>query len=146
MLILLETVLAVVIMPAAAVMGLLLVAGGRERARERRIARQVSVTDAIGAELGLVVAPVVRRRRRGWRVEVAMPLDAPGLVGRVVALAHAAMRRAEPGLASLEIVLTTPTPGVERAAALGDAADRSHRRVRRGEVIAWTGTTTSRAS
>jgi hypothetical protein len=146
MLILLETVLTVVIMPAAAVIGLLLVAGWRERARERRIALQVSVTDAIGAELGLVVAPVVRRRGRGWRVEVAMPLDAPALVGPVVALAHAAMRRAEPELATLEIVLTSPTPDVERATPLGDAADRSHGRVRGGEVIAWTGTTTSRAS
>jgi len=146
MLIMLTTVLTVVIMPAAAVVALLLVAESTQRARERRIARQVSVTDAIGAELGLVVAPVVTRRRgRGWRVEVAMPLDQAALVGRVVALAHAAMRRAEPRLASLDVVLKTPDIA-HSTPAVGASADRHPRRARGDEVIAWTGTRTSRAS
>ena len=144
MLIILGTVLMVVVLPATAVLALLLVAEATQRARERRIARQVVVTDAIDAEFGLVLAPVVTRGRgRGWRVEIAMPLDEAAMVGRVVALAHAAMRRAEPGLASLDVVVRAPQID---AAPDTDAADRRHRRSHGGEVIAWTGTTTSRAS
>jgi hypothetical protein len=144
MLIILGTVLMVVVLPATAVLALLLVAEATQRARERRIARQVAVTDAIDAEFGLVLAPVVTRGRgRGWRVEIAMPLDEAAMVGRVVALAQAAMRRAEPRLASLDVVLRTPTPDNADAT---PAADGRHRRARGGEVIAWTGTSTSRAS
>jgi hypothetical protein len=148
MLITLVTVFTVLIVPAALVVGLLRLASWRERARERRLVRQVVVTEAIDAELGAVVAPIVRRRfGGGWRVEVAVPFGEPALVGQVVALAHAAMRRTEPRVFPLDVVLTAQAPEVERANArfLG-AVGRSPQRVRGREVIAWTGTTTSRAS
>jgi hypothetical protein len=129
------TVLMVVAMPLTLLAGLLVAAGAIQRRREARIARQVAVTDAIHRELGAVVAPVVRRGwTRGWRAEIAVPFESPALVGRVGAIAHAAMARfgsARP----VELVLREqePAPGAERA------------RPRR-EVIAWTGTSMSRAS
>jgi hypothetical protein len=147
MLITLGTVLAVIILPAASVTALLLLAGWRERARERTLVRQVVVTEAIDAELGAIVAPFVKHRfGGGWRLEVAVPFEEPALVGRVVALAHAAMQRTDPHASPPEIVLTAQTPDVSRThAGFLDAARVSPRRVRGQEVMAWTGTTTSRA-
>lgn len=111
------TVLALLAIPMAAVTVLLLVVGRVQRAREAEIGRRVSVTDAIHSELGAVVSPVVKRRfGRGWRIEIAVPFERPAIVGRVVGIAHAAMLRA-------------------------DARAESER-----EVMAWTGTSTSRAS
>jgi len=148
MLIALGTALAVVILPAASVTALLLIAEWRERARQRRLVRQVMVTEAIDAELGAIVAPVVRRRfARGWRLEVGVPFDEPALVGQVVALAHTAMQRMDPDTSPLEIVLTAQSPEVRRVHAGTPEARRvSPRRVREGEIMGWTGTTTSRAS
>ena len=135
MLIMLGTALAVVILPAASVTALLLLAEWRTRARQRRLVRQVVVTEAIDAELGAIVAPFIKRRfARGWRLEVAVPFDEPALVGRVVALAHAAMQRMDPHTSPLEIVLTAQTPEVRRAhAGFFDAAVlRGTPRLRRG--------------
>jgi len=148
MLITLGTVLAVVILPAASVTALLLLAEWRTRARQRRLVRQVLVTEAIDAELGAIVAPVIKRRfARGWRLEVAVPFDEPALVGQVVALAHAAMQRTDPHASPPQIVLTAQTPEVGRAHAAAPEARRvSPRRVREQESMGWTGTTTSRAS
>jgi len=148
MLIMLGTALAVVILPAASVTALLVLAEWRQRARQRRLVRQVMVTEAIDAELGAIVAPFVRRRfARGWRLEVAVPFDEPALVGRVVALAHAAMQRTDPHASPLEIVLTAQSPEVRRVHAETPEARRvSPRRVREQEIMGWTGTTTSRAS
>src|SRR5258706_980458 len=115
MLIALGTALAVIILPAASLTTLLLLAEWRQRARQRRLVRQVVVTEAIDAELGAIVAPFIKRRfPRGWRLEVAVPFDEPALVGQVVALAHAAMQRMDPHASPLEIVLTAQTPEVRR--------------------------------
>jgi hypothetical protein len=100
----------VVVLPVAVVGGLLAVAGRLQRARETRIARQVAVTDAIHRELGAVVAPVVARRLgRGWRAEIAVPLESPAIVGPVVAIVQATL-----GPAVREIVLTAQEPPVRR--------------------------------
>jgi hypothetical protein len=141
------TLLTVVVMPAAGVVGLLLIVRRRERAGERRLGRQISVTDAIAAELGLIVAPVIRRRSgHGWRIEIAVPLEDGALVGRIVGLAHAAMRRVEPDGPPLDIVLTAQSIAPAQAKARAAGGERAHRRARGDEVIAWTGTTGSRAS
>ncbi len=147
MLITLGTVLVVVMLPATLTTALLLLAGWRERARERAVVRQIAVTEAIDAELGAIVAPFVKRRfGGGWRLEVAVPFEEPALVGRVVALAHAAMQRTDPHASPLEVVLTAQTPEVSGADARSSEAARvSPRRVPGREVMAWTGTTTSRA-
>jgi hypothetical protein len=78
--------LAVPILPVAA---LLVWAAGRDRRRAAVVARQIELTDAISAELGAVVAPVLRRGPRGgWRVDMVVPPDRPALVGRVLEIAH----------------------------------------------------------
>jgi hypothetical protein len=142
----LTTVLAVVVLPMTGLAALLLAVGRMERAREARIARQVGVTDAIHRELGAVVAPVVKRRiGRGWRVEIAVPFESPAIVGRVVAIAHAVMLGSRAG--RLEVVLTAQEP--QRRAMnvrTRPQAGMSTLPASEREVVAWTGTTTSRAS
>ncbi len=59
--------------PIAVVLGLLAWASWRERRRREVQARQIALTDTIHERLGAVAAPVVRRRRRGWQVCVAVP-------------------------------------------------------------------------
>ena len=141
-LVIIKTVLVVVALPLAGLAALLLLVGRRERAREARIARQVAVTDAIHGELGAVVAPVVTRGAgRGWRVAIAVPFESPAIVGRVVAIAHAAMLR--DGAAELEIVLTAQMShprSISRTERF--RAGMSPLAAHELEVIAWTGTST----
>ena len=145
-LLIVKTVLLVVALPMAGVAAMLLLVGRRERAREARIVRQVAVTDAIHGELGAVVAPVVTRGAgRGWRVAIAVPFESPAIVGRVVAIAHAAMLR--DGAAEIEIVLTPQMSHPRPIGGLGRSrAGMSPLAAHELEVIAWTGTSTSRAS
>ena len=136
-------------LPMAAVGLLLLVVGRVQRAREAEIGRQVAVTDAIHAELGAVVSPVVKRRLgRGWRIEIPVPFQRPAIVGRVVAIAHASMLRTDARAAGrIEVVLTAQEAQVERAnfrrlhpAGAGTPVTRERK------VMTWTGTSTSQAS
>jgi hypothetical protein len=142
----LSTILAVVVLPLTSLTVLLLLVERIQRAREARIARQVGVTDAIHRELGAVVAPVVKRRMGGgWRVEIAVPFESPAIVGRIVAITHAAMLRSRPS--TIDVVLTAQEPQVRPI----DVRKRSQtgtlpRATSEREVVAWTGTTTSRAS
>lgn len=107
------TVLTVVGLPLAALTAVLLAVGRVERAREALVARQIGVTDAIHRELGAVVAPLVKRRLgRGWRVEIAVPFESPPIVGRVGAIAHAAMLAFGPE-ETIEVALTTQEPRTE---------------------------------
>jgi len=142
------TVLAVLVLPMAAVTALLLVAGRVQRAREAEIGRQVSVTDAIHGELGAVVSPVVKHRfGRGWRIEIAVPFERPAIVGRVVAIAHAALLRAAArSTARVEVVLTAQEAQVQRANVRWLSAGAAPLATSEREVMAWTGTNTSRAS
>ena len=134
----LTTVILVVALPMMGLAPLLWMAGRRERAR------QVALTDAIHRELGAVVAPVVTRRLgRGWRVGIAVPFESPAIVARVVAIAHATMFR--DGATKFEIVLTAQTPHA-RPLGRSERARTSPRIGSEREVIAWTGTSTSRAS
>jgi|RhiMetdeSRZDD1v2_1073273.scaffolds.fasta_scaffold11982_12 hypothetical protein len=100
----------------------------RERHQARRrdeIARQVALTDALHACLGAVVAPVVRRRRSGWQVAVAVPVGRPGVVATVLSTADEMFARA-----GHEIVLSRqsapPDPPASRRTAL------------QGESLSWT--------
>jgi len=143
------TVLAVLVLPMAAVTAVLLVVGRVQRVRDAEISRQVTVTDAIHAELGAVVSPVVKRRLgRGWRVEIPVPFERPAIVGRVVAITHAVMLRADARAAArLEVVLTAQEARVQRANVRRlQPAGAAPLATREGEVMAWTGTNTSRAS
>lgn len=86
------------------------------RSRQRAVARQVMLTDAIHRELGPVVAPVVSKRMWGpWQILVAVPPAQPAVVASVVAIAHRALAFAgDVGPDRLRIVLTAqegPRPG-----------------------------------
>jgi hypothetical protein len=139
----LTTFMATVVMPMAFVAALLTAVRWQERARETRVARQVAVTDAIHRQLGAVVAPLVTRRLGpGWRVEIAVPLESPGLVGEVVAIARTTL-----GPEMREVVLTAQEPAlrtnVRRLQPTPPAAPGGSER----EVSPWTiGTPTPRAS
>jgi hypothetical protein len=86
-------------LPFAALLGLLAWTNRCERRRREVQARQVALTDCIHERLGAVAAPVVRRRRRGWQVRLAMT---EALLA-IVLEAFAPRDRAKP---SVEIVLT----------------------------------------
>ena len=103
--------LAVATLPVLVVVVLLALAAWRDRVREAVVARQIRLTDAIAAELGAIVAPVVRKRLWGsWQIEMAVPLARPTTVGAVLAIAH----RALPG--RYEIVLTPQEPATRQTA------------------------------
>ena len=82
-----------------------------DRVRNRRdetIRRQIALTDAIDAELGAIVAPVVKKPLWGpWQIRIAVPFTRPAAVGRILAVAHevfSASDRMSPD--RYEIVLT----------------------------------------
>jgi len=77
---------AVIGMPVAALVLVLAVVDVAQRRRADVIARQIAVTDAIHAEFGAVVAPLVRRAAGGWRVTLPMDARHPGMA-RIVELA-----------------------------------------------------------
>jgi hypothetical protein len=85
------TALAIVVVLAVPVAGLLVLlrlATVLEQRREKVVAQQVALTDAIHAALGPVVAPVVRRRRGGWIGVLAVPVGHPQ-IGLMVEIAQA---------------------------------------------------------
>jgi hypothetical protein len=107
-------------MPLAAILILLGVSQRVRQARERVIARQVMLTDAVHRHLGAVVAPVVRKRPgRRWQVLMAVPPEHIGLEGRLVDLAHDTFGRE---LGELEVVLTRPGGAPARARRLSPRA------------------------
>jgi hypothetical protein len=94
--------------PLLVVVALLGLAGWRDRRREAVVARQIRLTDAIGAELGAVVAPVVSKGLGGpWRIDIRVPVGRPATVSRIVAIAHDTLTRT--GAARYELILT-PEP------------------------------------
>ncbi len=66
------------------------------RRRRETGALQGTLTGAIDAEVGPLVAPVVKRPFWGpWRVEIAVPLGRADMVGRILAQAHKTLSDAE---------------------------------------------------
>jgi hypothetical protein len=103
--------------PLLAVGGLLALAAWRDRRRAATVARQIRLTDALAAELGGVVAPVLSKPLGGpWRVEMRVPVGRPALVSRVVALTHDTLTRL--GATRYELVLS-PEPRVARGGPAG---------------------------
>lgn len=94
--------------PVLVILGLLALAGWRDRRREAMIARQIRLTDAIAAQLGAIVAPVVTKPLgRPWRVDIQVPVGRPVTVSRIVGIAHDTLTRT--GAGRYELVLT-PDP------------------------------------
>ena len=76
-------------LPILSVAGLLASAEWWDRRRAALVVQQIGPTDAISAELGAVVAPVVRRGPGGaWRVDMTLPMGRPALAGRVLEIMH----------------------------------------------------------
>ena len=91
--------------PVLAIFGLLALAGWRDRRRDAIFAWQIRLTDAIGAQLGAIVAPVVLKPLGGpWRVDIRVPIGRPALVSRIVGIVHDTLTRA--GAGPYELVLT----------------------------------------
>ena len=66
--------------------------GWLRRRRSESARRQIVLTDALDAELGPIVAPVVTRPFWGpWRIEIAAPLARPITVGRILAVTRRAL-------------------------------------------------------
>jgi len=99
------TALVVLAIPCLALSALLVFIERREDRRQLTRDRQIALVDAIHSELGAAAAPTVTRRRSGWRVSMALPLDRPGLVADLLRLT-AAHFAAEKTAGRLEIVLT----------------------------------------
>lgn len=103
-------VLVVLVVPVTVLIGLLRLATALERRRAQVVARQIALTDAIHAELGAVVAPIVRRGRRGrWIGVLALPPRHPE-IGRMVGIAQAMLGPA----AEIVLVAQEPVPAHRR--------------------------------
>src|SRR5204863_2510557 len=82
------TVVFVLMIPIVAIAAPLMLAEAWRRRRARIIARQIELTDAIHAELGALVAPIVEKHVfRPWRVVFPLPSHCTPEVGRLIAIA-----------------------------------------------------------
>jgi hypothetical protein len=93
----------VVAIPIMVLVALLRLASVLEARRQQVVFRQIALTDAIHAALGPVVAPVVRRGRRGWIGVLAVPAGHPD-INLMVQIAQAELGSAA------EIILLTQEP------------------------------------
>jgi hypothetical protein len=103
------TVIAALVLVAIPFVAVSLMVVLAERLQNRRDAgrdRQIMLTDAIHSELGAAAAPVVSRRRGGWRVSMAVPLDRPAEVAAILGVTQRHFSANENGTEPLEIVLT----------------------------------------
>ena len=99
-------ILVVLLAPVAALVGLMVALEARQRARDAVAARQIMLTDAVHAELGPVVSPVVEKRAfRPWRVVFAVREPRAREVGRMVAITERVLGNQ---LADVQIVFTRP--------------------------------------
>jgi hypothetical protein len=117
------TVILTMSSPILVIIGLLSLAAWRDHRREAVVARQIRLTDALAAELGPVVAPIVAKPVGGpWRVQIRVPIGRPALVSCIVAIAHDTLTRA--GAARYELILS-PAPATVQP--LGTAAHNVRR-------------------
>jgi hypothetical protein len=126
--------LGIALFPFALLIAALKLSSWRQRTRLDEIARQIAVTDAIHAELGAVVSPVVHRTLgRGWRLTIPVPLDRPDTVTRVVSAAYGVFSETERTRSGrFEVVLTPQERPVARRIAVRAAAGTT------GRSVSWT--------
>ena len=102
-------VLAVLLSPVVVLVALLMLVEARQRARTRVIERQIMLTDAVHAELGALVAPVVEKSAfKPWRVTFAMPAGHTGETGRLIAITDRVLAEELRSPNDLHIVFTRP--------------------------------------
>jgi len=126
--------LGIALFPFALLIAALKLSSWRQRTHLDEIARQIAVTDAIHAELGAVVSPVVHRTLgRGWRLTIPVPLDRPDTVTRVVSAAYGVFSEPERTRSGrFEVVLTPQERPVARRIAVRAAAGTT------GRSVSWT--------
>jgi hypothetical protein len=127
--------LVVTLFPFGLLIAALRLASWRQHTRLSEIARQIAVTDAIHAELGAVVSPVVRRKLgRGWRLTIPVPFDRPDTITQVVSAAYGAFSTSERmSPRHFEIVLTPQERPVPRHIPMRIPAGTP-----RGRSVSWT--------
>jgi hypothetical protein len=108
--------LVLVAIPFVGVGALLVVAERLQNRRDAERDRQIMLTDAIYWELGPVAAPVVSRRRGGWRVLMAVPFDRPAEVADLLRVTQRHFSANENGTEPLEILLTPKRSAVSPCA------------------------------
>lgn len=94
--------------PLLVVAGLLVLAAWRDQRELAETAHQVRLTDALAEEVGVIVAPVVKKRLRGWRIVIPVPFGRPAVVARVLGVVYQTLGRL--GSDRYEIVLTPQEP------------------------------------
>jgi hypothetical protein len=94
--------------PLLFVAGLLALAAWRDQRELAATVRQICLADALAEEVGVIVAPVVKKRLRGWRIVIPVPLGRPAVVARVLGVVHQTLGRL--GSERYEIVLTPQEP------------------------------------
>jgi hypothetical protein len=109
--------LLVLVVPAVVLVALMIAVERRQRARDDVVARQIMLTDAIHAELGAVVAPVVEKRAfQPWRVVFALPEGRILDMARLISITDRVLGARLRSSGDLQIVFTRPA-AVSRAAA-----------------------------
>lgn len=102
-------IVAALAVPLLVLVGLLASADRLRRRRQRVIARQVAVTDAIHREFGAVVAPVVSKRLGGpWTVLMTLPPERWAMAGSLAAIAHQVVSTGDRRNGCVRVVLTPP--------------------------------------
>jgi hypothetical protein len=96
----------IAVAPFAVVIGLFAWTAWRERRHREVQDVQIALTDAIHERLGAAAAPVVRRRRRVWRVSMAVPFQRPIVIEALLAIVLEGFAPDEHDPRSLEITLT----------------------------------------
>lgn len=99
-------VLVMLVFPFVAVRAVLALVERLQDRRDSQRDQQIMLTDAIHWELGAVAAPVVTRRRGGWRVSMAVPLERPAEVAALLQVTQSHFNANDQGPEQLEIVLT----------------------------------------
>ena len=111
-------VLVVLLLPIAVVAALSILIEAWQRGRARVLERQVRLTDAVHAELGAMVSPVVEKRAfRPWRVVFAMSAERAGDVSRLVSITDRVLSDDPSATGNLQIVFTCPVSALRTRAA-----------------------------
>jgi hypothetical protein len=112
--------------PFVALAGLAILVERRRARRHDEILRQITLTDALHARLGALVAPVVARRPHRWRIAIAVPFERPAAVAQVLDTVHEVF-----GRAAYEVVLSRQAP-------VSPAPQRARRTALRERSLSWT--------
>ena len=77
--------------------------------RQEAAARQIALTEVLDGELGMIVAPVVKKPLWGrWQIHIAVPLTSPSVVGRILTMTHEVLSAGDPPAQDQYRIILTP--------------------------------------